>query len=189
MRKILILFCTLVMIFTNSTTVFPKTKNTKFLNNYNKTINKNLATDLAFSEMQIFHKIYSQEALEERISRLEIEIYGAIQDGNNENRIKALKKAVTNISSGGNGLQYNTSSLFGLNTRTFTNDSWNINNNYYKSFSPHNVIHHKNFHTRHIPPKPHHSHRIDYPDCNTIRPNGNYSQNYSLGTSIKILDD
>ena len=148
---------------------------------------KELLKDLCFCEKQVFKKIYNSDTMLERLERLEIEVYGALQDGNEDYRIKKLRKSVTNIASGGNGLNY-ASRAFNLAGNALGMTNWAIGNmhSYYPNIGT------NNFSNRYIPHKRAFSHRLPPPpNMHNYNPytNVDFSKNYSLGTSVKILDD
>ena len=133
----------------------------------------------------------------ERLEKLEIEVFGALQDGDENFRIKKLKKAVTNVAAGGNGLN-NTSKITNLAGNIVGTGSWAIGNMH--NFSPYTGNYYqKNNSYRQIPPPPpfRNSYRLPPPpepySNNYYNPNpftnGDFSKNYSIGTNIKILDD
>lgn len=74
-------------------------------------INSNKTNDMAtqyldFAESQIFRTTYPQNDPSQRLERLEIQIFGAIQSGDILSRIENIKRSTTNVASGGYGLQY-----------------------------------------------------------------------------------
>ena len=193
MRKIFCVFLFSIIICAYIAAVALGQSNDVKLNHTNFS-KKELLQDLAFSERQTFNKTYSSDSLTERLERLELEVLGAIQGGEEYFRIKNLKKSVTNVASGGNGLNY-LSKTFNLAGNDSGNNSWvigNMHNPYYNSYTPKGNSHRlpmpqKNFSHRLPPPNiPPHFHE-NY-NNNPIT-NGNFSKNYSIGTSIKILDD
>lgn len=152
---------------------------------------KELMRDLAFSENQIFGKVYSSDSITERLERLEIGVFGAIQDGREDFRIKRLKKSVTNVASGGNGLN-SVSKILNLGGNAMGSSSWVIgnmhnsypySNTYYRNRYP--APYHRGYSHRLPPPPPPHSYNYN----NNPIINGDFMKNYSIGTGIKILDD
>ncbi|MDD3594425.1 MAG: hypothetical protein PHX18_07350 [Candidatus Gastranaerophilales bacterium] len=81
------------------------------IQNILEAINNNKTNDMAiryldFAESQIFSRTYPQNDPSERLERLEIQVFGAVQPGNILSRIENIKRATTNVASGGYGLQY-----------------------------------------------------------------------------------
>ncbi len=173
------------------------------LNNHGRYGNysmNNIADDLLFAEKQLFNKTYRRNSTLERLERLELAVFGAIQAGSEINRIYNIRKAVTNVASGGNGLQYFTDKMTNLSGNSGFGGNLNIGGNGLYGFNSHNCRHH-NWHNPHhhrphyghrVPPRHHHSHRLP-PPCHHSNGNpivnGDFMKNYSLGTSVKILDD
>ena len=147
---------------------------------------KELLKDLAFAEKQIFEKTYTSDTMTERLERLEIAVFGALQDGREDFRIKKLKKSVTDISSGGYGLN-NTSKILSLAGNALGTASWAIGDMH--NFSPY--TNNRYFRNGFRPPYGG-SHRLPPPPPQNYNPppmSTNFMKNYSMGTSIKILDD
>lgn len=162
-------------------------------NSYN--LNKNLLENITFAEKQIFDKTYKKEEISNRLERLEIALFGALQNGSDVLRTLKIKKAVTNIASGGNGLQYITQNqLNSLGNNSANSGFWSFRTPYTTPNYNRN-LHNRNYHRpntncchshRFHPPK-HKTHRYDHNNTPII--NGSFSHNYSLGTGIKILND
>ena len=163
---------------------------------------QNLLDMLLFAEKQIFKKNYKKDSLIKRLERLELAVYGAIQDGIEAIRIQNIKRAVTNVASGGNGLQYITKSMdlsrnsSNGNFWSFGNSAWGLGDcNCRNSIGSHPRYYY-GYHSNRLPHRGHHhSHRVPppKPPCyhqnNNPIVNGDFSRNYSMGTSVKILDD
>ena len=192
MRKGFLFFLFLIIIMGYIASV-AFSKNTDEGLSYTNFSKKELLKDLAFSENQIFNKTYTSNSIEERLERLEIAVFGAIQSGEEEFRIRKLKKSVTNVSLGGNGLN-SLSKIFNLAGNNSGISSWAIGN-MHDSYSNSCVPRYQNFSHR-LPRRKHYSHRLPPPPPyfnenynNNPITNGNFSKNYSIGTSVKILDD
>jgi len=188
MKKIILLFCFICII----TPVYSQTNINNYYNSETKQsefLDKAFIQSLAFSENQIFQQIYSKDTPENRIERLELAVYGAIQNGNIKSRIKKIKKSVTNITDGGYGLQY-ANKLFDLAGNSSNNGYWSIRNipktlsEYHPNYHS-NRIYHPNCCSHRIPP--HHYHNRNR-NADTIINGNNYS-NYSMRTGIHILND
>lgn len=176
------------------------------LENHNRAYyyqNENTLADmLLFAEKQIFKKTYKKDTLIERLERLELAVYGAIQDGIEATRIQNIKRAVTNVASGGNGLQYVTKSMdLSKNSNSgnfwsFGNSSWGLGNCGCRNSLGSYPRYYYGYHSNRFPHRGHHhSHRLPPPKhpCNHYNNNpivnGDFMKNYSMGTSVKILDD
>ena len=150
----------------------------KFPDDYSKEVLKYLS----FAENQIFNKIYSKDNLEDRLERLELQVYGAIQGGKLLTRINNLKNDITNVSQGGRGLQY-AYKLFDLaGNGTISDNNYNFNNNTYN----------KSYSCRLPALKQYRSSRIEYNNYgsyNNFNPYINHPTDFSIGTGIKILND
>ncbi|MCR4880561.1 MAG: hypothetical protein K6A44_01230 [bacterium] len=159
---------------------------------YSNFSKKELLKDLVFAERQVFDNTYTSDNITERLERLEIEVFGAIQDGREDFRIKRLKKSVTNVASGGNGLS-NALKTLNLGGNSVGMTSWVIGNmhNFYpytnSYYSGRNSYRSQSRGYSHrLPPPPmypNHSYN------NNPITNGDFTKNYSIGTGIKILDD
>ena len=150
---------------------------------------KSFLQSLAFAENQIFKRVYSNDFPQNRIERLEIAVFGAIQNGNIKARIKEMKKAVTNISDGGYGLHY-ANKLFDLAGTGVNNGYWSIGNipKTFSDYKPHyhsNRIYHPNCYSHRMPPHFHHNNPKNAPQII----NGNKYNNYAMKTGVYILDD
>lgn len=159
---------------------------------------KELLKDLSFAERQIYDATFEKKGMTQRLEQLEIDVFGALQDGDEDIRIKKLKKAVTNVASGGNGLN-STSKIINLAGNAMGNSSWAIGNMH--NFSPYTSNSYQNNPYSHRiptsryrnayrlplppPPQPYYN---GYYNHNPLT-NGNFSKNYSIGTGVKILDD
>lgn len=194
MKKILFLLVLLLFITPAIASDFTLENNHKMYNNYEKF----LLNDLTFAEKQIFKKTYKRDKLIERLERLELAIFGAIQSGDEISRIKTLRKSVTNVANGGNGLQYTVGNMMGLagsslNNFSYglTNPSYYTNRNYYRRNYSHRPNYRRPLHcsSHRLPPPPRYSARIYPNNQNPYYVNGDFAQNYSLGTSVKILND
>ena len=165
---------------------------------------ESILNNLNFAEKQVFNKIYKKQSVTERLERLELAVLGAIQSGNEYLRVQNIAKAVTNVASGGNGLQYHLNDNF--NRYSSIGENWSFGgvvNSFGNAlglddyrYSPCGRTHfhrpHSRFsHYNHLRPKCHcHSHRLPHSRYNNSPVvNGDYLKNYSLGTSVKILDD
>ena len=152
-------------------------------------LDKSLLQSLAFAENQIFKRVYQNDFPQNRIERLESTVFGAIQNGDIKDRIKEMKKAVTNISDGGYGLN-SANKLFDLAGSSTTNGYWSIGNipKTFSDYKPHyhsNRIYHPNCSSHRIPshfynPQPKNDNQII---------NGNKYNNYAMKTGVYILDD
>ena len=148
---------------------------------------KELLNDLSFSEKQIFNNTYKSDDITSRLERLEIAVFGAIQSGEEDFRIKKIRKSVTNISSGGNGLN----NL--MRTMNLGGEGWGTNNLWVGNMHTFTPNYYNNSRRLH-PPRGIHSHRIPPPpnaysyNSNPIT-TGDFMRNYTIGTSVKILDD
>ena len=159
---------------------------------------KELLKDLSFSERQIFDATFDKKDMTERLERLEIEVFGALQDGDEDMRIKKLKQAVTNVASGGNGLN-NPSRITNLAGNGMGTGSWVIGNMhnfspYLGQYTPRSRFPQRREYSPYrnayrlpppSPPQPYYNNSYN-PDPYKY---GNFSKNYSIGTSVKILDD
>ena len=168
---------------------------------YNSTFTKKeLLKDLSFAERQIFDATFEKKDMTERLEHLEIEVFGALQDGDEKIRIKKLKQAVTNVASGGMGLN-NLSKIINLAGNSMGNSSWAIGNMH--NFSPYSADSYRghNYYSRMMPPPlragrykngyypPPPPPNYSYTPTHNPITNGNFSKNYSIGTNVKILDD
>jgi len=169
---------------------------------------KSLLEMLIYCEKQVFDKNYKKDSMAKRLERLELAVYGALQDGSEAQRIQNIQKAVTNVAAGGHGLQYVTKSR-DLSKNASTGNFWSFGNaaldytnhlhNHYTRISRHkNHFHsHNSYHKHHshrLPPPCHHySHRMPPPCKHNYNHNpiinGDFMKNYSLGTSVRILND
>ncbi len=165
----------------------------------NDTASANILNDLTFAERQIFDRTYRNDDISQRLERLELAVYGAIQDGAQAARIRQIRKALTNVASGGNGLQYVTKSLNLANSssgsRNWSFGGYNYGTPFYantnRGYDLNRCAH---AHSHRLPPPCHrcHSHRLPPPQHyrqNNPIINGDYTKNYSLGTSVRILND
>lgn len=168
---------------------------------HNDNLPTTLLNDLIFAERQIFDRIYRNDNIAQRLERLELAVYGAIQSGEETSRIRQLRKALTNVASGGNGLQYVTKNFdFADSARNTKN--WILGG--YNCATPSYINTNKNYTFN--PYRSTRSHRMPPPDCrcyshrmpppppcrheqNNPITNGDYIQNYSLRTGVKILND
>ena len=190
MKKFILLLCLFFLV----TPAYCEIYSSNYYNEQTKeqeVLDKGYLQSLAFSENQIFKEIYSHDTPENRIERLEVSVYGAIQSGNIKKRIKEMKKAVTNISAGGYGLHY-ANKLFDLAGSNSSNGYWSIGNipKTFSDYKPHfhsNRIYHPNCCSHRIPPR-HHYNPNRYQKNSPII-NGNQYSNYSMGTGVYILDD
>jgi len=154
---------------------------TVYQHKYSPVFTSELLNNLSFAEKQIFSKVYSKDSVEDRIERLELKVYGAIQDGKITTRINNIKNDVTNVSQGGKGLQYVTK-LFDLAGNTITSDNSNFSNNMYNDYS--------NQYSHRLPPvKRYRSSRIDIDSYNNYLPYKNDLPGFTIGTGVKILKD
>lgn len=177
------------------------------LNNNHKQIyetQETLLEMLQFAENQLFDKTYKKNSITQRLERLELALYGAIQDGIEAQRIYNLKKSLTNVASGGYGLQYNMPN-FNLSQNQSGGSFWSFGNSTFGYNNPYNNCRYNNFwspykhkshyhkHHSHRLPPPHlrGSHRVGSPYYHNNNPivNGDFSKNYSMGTSVRILND
>jgi len=171
-------------------------------NGYYFQTDETLIEMLKFSEKQVFNKVYKKDNINERLERLELAIYGAIQTGSEAMRIQNVKNSVTNVASGGKGLQYFAKSMDlsrnsdGGSYWSFGNSGFGYSNNY-SNCRHGNCWGYKNSYNRHHSHRPtrhpHHSHRV-HPPCahrynNNPIVNGDFLKDYSLGTSVRILND
>ena len=159
--------------------------------NFNK---KELLKDLSYAEKQVFESTYTSDTITERLERLELEVFGAIQEGQEDWRIKKIKKSVTNVSSGGYGLN-KSGKVFNLGENVLGTTNWAIGNmhNFYPYTNSYYLGRNNTSH-RIQTPYSRHSHRLPPPppppnyNSSPIS-SGNFMKNYSIGTGIKILDD
>lgn len=197
MKKILFSFIMFCAISTSYANDFSLENNYK---NYNKTYEKTILENLLFSEKQLFKQTYKRDNLETRVERLELALFGAIQDGDEFVRVQNIKKSVTNVASNGYGLHYNFNKMMGLAGSSISNFSYGLKypsyNNYYtRRNHPRYKHYHKAHHHPHccsshrIPPHTRYSSSIYPYGQQPSYTNGNFAQNYSLGTSVKILND
>lgn len=188
MKKIVLLLCFLYVV----TPAYSKMNSDNYYNYetaQNEFLDNGYIQSLAFSENQIFKQIYTKDTPENRLERLELAVYGAIQNGNIKKRIKEIKKSVTNITDGGYGLQY-ANKLFDLAGNSTNNSYWSIGNipKTFSEYRPHynsNRIYHPNCCSHRIPPR----HYQNKNRNNTAIINGNTYSNYSMRTGIHILND
>ena len=185
-RGFLIFILTLFLGCYIAAVAFGKSDNCE--NYYTTFTKKELLNDLSYSEKQVFDNTYKSDGITERLERLEVAVFGAIQSGREDFRIKKLRKSVTNISSGGNGLNSIMRSI-NLAGDTFGASNWSVGNMH--TFSHNNSY---NNSRKLSPPRGMYSHRIPPPpNIRQYNPNtittGDYARDYTIGTSVKILDD
>ena len=192
-REFLIFLLLLILGGYIASCAFGKSKDDSlYYTNFSK---KELLNDLAFAENEVFSRTYTSNNLPERLERLELAVFGAIQEGAEDFRIKRIRKSVTNVASGGNGLQY---TLKGLNLGGNTSGSanWVIGNMH--NFSPYNsnlYARPNNFSHRLPSSSCKYSHRLPPPPPQNYSYNSNsagnvdFLKNYSIGTSVRILED
>ena len=146
---------------------------------------KDTLNNLSFAENQVFHKIYSKDTVEDRIERLELQVYGAIQDGKILARINNLKNSVTNVSQGGKGLQYAVK-LFDLAGNSMASESFKFDNNTCSN-------NYNNAYSFRLPSqKQYRSSRVEYNNYgnyDSFSPYNNFAPNFSIGTGVKIIKD
>ena len=157
-----------------------------FYTNFTK---KELLNDLTCTEKQVFNNTHKSDNITERLERLEVAVFGAIQPGSEDFRIKRLRKSVTNISSGGNGLNRIINSInlagdkLGSDNLSMGNMHTFSHNNYYNNSRrlppPRGMYSHR------MPPPPKYTNEYNHNPVTT----GNYTRDYSIGTSVKILED
>ena len=208
MKKVFTLILILFFAMPANADIFSLNHNNE--NFYSNKFSKNLLDDLVFAEKQIFNKTYRNDDTIERLERLELALYGAIQSGAEAKRIKNIRKAVTNVASGGNGLQYVTKG-FNLGGSSTGGGTWSFGtyNPYgyrnYLGYSNYNNCRYNNWSKRYSNFNRYHrhSHRLPPPACRGCRShrlpppsyynnpivNGDFMKDYSIGTSVKILDD
>ena len=190
MVRIFLVFLFLLLTFPASADIFA-------LRNDN--VAADILNDLIFSERQLFNRTYRSEDISQRLERLELAVYGAIQDGPEANRIRQIRKALTNVVAGGNGLQYVTKGL-GLTGLSSSSKNWSFGGYNYgtpyhtNAYRRHDFNRCAHAHSHRLPPPcPNcHSHRLPPPKPygqNNPIINGDYTKNYSLGTSVRILND
>ncbi len=201
MKKVVLLLFVLFFISPANADIYSATTTNKYLTYCDKNENKKLSEELEFAENQMFSKTYSKDTVSDRLERLETAVYGAIQDGDNYKRIKKIKKAVTNVASGGNGLNYETKTFNqSPSIMTIAGCSSGYGNWYVGSDASRVGYNHDNpngyHHFSHrLPKRNFSSHRLPLPYRGSYsyshNPIGNSSvyKNYSIGTGVKILND